>query len=185
MKHTSAALTLLVRGLRGASVSNTGCYRDNSKVRMAATKALLCTHILCSSCKHLFGIYILQRQTADANEHSFKKPHTHTVHICSISFQSVTIPCYTGRKHHTPHTTHSPTPIAMHKPCLCLCLTSTGYLIFSSPLCSWNGAKYNLSRALCYFNAFQFTLTSALGPINTSPSNPPVITRACLGLPIL
>ena len=33
--HTSAALTLLVRGLRGASVSNTGCYRDNSMVRMA------------------------------------------------------------------------------------------------------------------------------------------------------
>ena len=42
-----------------------------------------------------------------------------------------------------------------------------------------------LSCALCYFNALKVTLTSALGPINTSPSRPPVITRACLGLPIL
>ena len=41
-------------------------------------------------------------------------------------------------------------------------ITSMGYLMFSSPLCS-----------------------SALGPMNTSPSKPPAITRTCFGRPIL
>ncbi len=40
--------------------------------------------------------------------------------------------------------------------------TSIGYLMFSNPLCS-----------------------AALGPMNTSPSRPPAMTRTCLGRPML
>lgn len=130
-----------------------------------------------------------------------------TVHICSISFQSVTIPCYTGRKHHQSHTTlcHSTCQPSHIHDCVCVCVcTSTGYLILSSPLCSYRYTNthrtrlkrpyihyihvhalyrgmYILTLALGMYNI----LTSALGPMNTSPSRPPVITRACFGLPIL
>lgn len=69
-QHTSAALTLLVRGLRGASVSNTGCCGDIGIDWMVAGETV--THIFCSSCKHLFGIYILHGQRGNSNKHPFK-----------------------------------------------------------------------------------------------------------------
>ena len=168
---------------------------------------ICCLHLLQLPLASLSNICTMRKGGSCYNCLFSRSRERLTVHICSMSFQSVTIPCCTQEGSTTMTYHWQLYTLYWHTSRDSSILTSTGYFMFSNPLCScrhthtYTQTYTKTLSPLCthtlYENLHTFLMfrshsraryvlfTSALGPMNMSPSSPPVITRACFGLPML